>query len=87
MSIVSADYNIGEYVMNLFDHERLSREEVQERVLKFFSAYDASRDLNVLMLKRKLDSKKRDNQKLRTFQAFDYAEKADIENLFLDCVD
>lgn len=39
------------------------------------------------MLKRRLDQKKKDNQKLRTFQAFDYAEKADIENLFLDCVD
>ena len=87
MSINSEDYNIAEYIMNLFNHENLSREEVQERVLKFFSAYDASRDLNVLMLKRKLELKKRDNQKLRTFQAFDYAEKADIENLFLDCID
>lgn len=87
MSIVSADYNIGEYIMNLFDHEKLSREEVQDRVLKFFSAYDASRELNVLMLKRKLDIKKKNNQDLRTFQAHDYAEKADIENLFLDCVD
>lgn len=31
--------------------------------------------------------KKKFNQKLRTFQAFDYAEKSEIENLFLDCID
>ena len=31
--------------------------------------------------------RKRDIQKLRTFQAFDYSEKTEIENLFLDCID
>lgn len=30
---------------------------------------------------------KKENQKLRTHQAFDYAEKTDIENLFLDCIE
>ena len=39
------------------------------------------------MMQKRLDSIKKENQKLRTFQAFDYAEKAEIENLFLDCVD
>jgi hypothetical protein len=55
--------------------------------VKFFNAYDASRDLNILMLQKRLDSIKKENQKLRTYQAFDYAEKAEIENLFLDCID
>ena len=55
--------------------------------MRFFSAYDASRDINILMLKKRLAQKKKDNQKKRTFQACDYAEKTDIENLFLDCVD
>ena len=31
--------------------------------------------------------RKKDNQKLRTNQAFDYAEKSEIENLFIDCID
>ena len=39
------------------------------------------------MLKRRLDQMKKDNQRLRTYQAFDYAEKTDIENLFLDCIE
>lgn len=39
------------------------------------------------MLQKRLDSIKKENQKLRSYQAFDYAEKAEIENLFLDCVD
>lgn len=58
-----------------------------KKVLRFFNAYDASRDLNILMLKRRLDQMKRENQRLRTYQAFDYAEKTDIENLFLDCIE
>ena len=55
--------------------------------MRFFNAYDASRDLNILMLKKRLDQKKTDHKKVRTNQAFDYAEKTEIENLFLDCVD
>ena len=39
------------------------------------------------MLQKRLDQIKKENQRLRTFQAFDYAEKAEIENLFLDCID
>lgn len=39
------------------------------------------------MLKRRLDQMKKENQRLRTYQAFDYAEKTDIENLFLDCIE
>lgn len=30
---------------------------------------------------------KKENQRIRTYQAFDYAEKTDIENLFLDCIE
>ena len=57
------------------------------KILRFFNAYDASRDLNILMLKKRLDQMKKENQRMRTNQAFDYAEKSDIENLFLDCIE
>ena len=57
------------------------------KILKFFNAYDASRDLNILMLKKRLEQMKKENQRMRTYQAFDYAEKTDIENLFLDCIE
>jgi hypothetical protein len=60
---------------------------VQSKVLKFFSAYDASRDLNILVLKRTVDMKKKWVRKIRTVQAYDYAEKSEMENLFLDCID
>ena len=58
-----------------------------QKIMRFFSAYDASRDLNIIMLKKRLDMLRKENQKLRTYQAFDYAEKTDIENLFLDCIE
>ena len=43
--------------------------------MRFFNAYDASRDLNILMLKKRLEQKKQDHKRVRTNQAFDYAEK------------
>jgi hypothetical protein len=43
----------------------LSQKEVQERVVKFFRAYDASRDLAILLLKEKLENKRKMNKKLR----------------------
>lgn len=55
--------------------------------MKFFSAYDASRDLKILILKKQFAFKKKEAQRLRTYQAFDFSEKAEIENLFLDCMD
>jgi hypothetical protein len=39
------------------------------------------------MLKKRVEQNKKENQKLKTFQAFDFAEKAEIENLFLDCIE
>jgi len=60
---------------------------VQDKVVKFFTAYDASRDLNILILKKQYHMKKKENQKLKSVQAFDYSQKTEIENLFLDCMD
>ena len=87
LSIDSADYQIKEYVQDLFENKGCTKNQAATKILRFFNAYDASRDLNILMLKRRLDQMKKDNQKLRTYQAFDYAEKTDIENLFLDCIE
>lgn len=39
------------------------------------------------MLKKRVEQSKKENQKLKTFQAFDFSEKAEIENLFLDCIE
>ena len=55
--------------------------------MKFFNAYDASRDLKILILKKQLALKKKENQKLKTQEALGFAEKNEIENLFLDCID
>ena len=66
---------------------RNSKEQVQDKVLKFFTAYDASRDLNILILKKQFQLKRKENQKLKTCQAIDYSNKTEIENLFLDCMD
>lgn len=87
LSVDSADYQIKEYVQDLFETKGCTKSQAANKILRFFNAYDASRDLNILMLKRRLDQMKKDNQKLRTYQAFDYAEKTDIENLFLDCIE
>jgi hypothetical protein len=63
-----------------------SKEEVLKKILRFFNAYDASRDLNIIVLKKRLAGQKRFNQKLKTLPVFDYAEKIEMENLFLSCI-
>ena len=87
LSIDSADYQIKDQIKDLFRKNRGSKEQVQDKVLKFFTAYDASRDLNILILKKQFHLKRKENQKLKTCQAVDYSNKAEIENLFLDCMD
>lgn len=86
LSIDSADYQIKEYIHQLLK-KNPNRGAAAAKIVKFFNAYDASRDLNILFLQKKLDSKKKENQRIRTQTAYEYAEKADIENLFLECID
>jgi hypothetical protein len=52
LSIDSADYQIKEYVKDIFMKHRHHRDEVIKHILRFFNAYDASRDLNILILKK-----------------------------------
>jgi len=54
--------------------------------MRFFNAYDASRDLNLIALKRRLAGMKKFNLKLKTHPVCDYAEKVEMEGLFLACV-
>lgn len=56
-------------------------------IMKFFSAYDASRDLSILILKKHYHQKKKENQKIKTYQAYDFSEKSEIESLFLSSLD
>ena len=66
---------------------RHKRDQVIKHILRFFSAYDASRDLNILILKKQYAQRKKENLKIKTFQATDFSEKTEIENLFLDCLE
>ena len=61
LSIDSADYQIKEYVQDLFENKGCTKSQAATKILRFFNAYDASRDLNILMLKRRLDQMKKDN--------------------------
>ena len=75
------------FVSDLFLRRNLSKQNAMKRILKFFEAYDCSRDMNILVLQKQVEAIKKSNQKLRNNQAFDNAEKAEIENLFLDCIE
>lgn len=67
LSMDSADYQIKEYIKDLFLKNRASKQAVLKEILKFFSAYDASRDLNILVLKKQFIIKKKENQRLKTY--------------------
>jgi hypothetical protein len=60
LSIDSADYQIKEYISDLLK-KNSNRANAAAKIVKFFNAYDASRDLNILFLQKKLDSKKKEN--------------------------
>lgn len=61
LSVDSADYQIKEYVNDLFEFKGCTKQQAMNKILKFFNAYDASRDLNILMLKKRLDQMKKEN--------------------------
>lgn len=67
LSIDSSDYQIKEYIQDLFVKHHCTKKQVTLKVLKFFSAYDASRDLNILVLKKHLNNRKKDNKRFRTY--------------------
>lgn len=66
---------------------RDDKEKIMDSILKFFNSYDASRDLNILILKKQYAERKKENQKIKTCQASDFSQKTEIENLFLDCLE
>jgi hypothetical protein len=61
MSVDSADYQVKEFIQDLFQKHHCSRKEILARILKFFRAYDASRDLTILILKKQYNNKKKEN--------------------------
>lgn len=67
LSIESADYQIKEYVEDLFEKQNCTKKQAMQKILKFFSAYDGSRDLNIIVQKKRLDQMRKENQKLRTY--------------------
>lgn len=71
----------------MFLKNRASKEQVMKEIIKFFRAYDASRDLNILFIKKQVNVQKKENNRLKTANAFEYSEKSEIEGLFLECID
>ena len=52
LSIDSADYQMKAFVSDLFLHKNLSKQNAMKRILRFFDAYDGSRDMNILVLQK-----------------------------------
>ena len=65
----------------------LKNSTVEEQIVNFFRAYDEANNYKTDRLTAKLDSLKVKNKKLKNEQACDFSEQAELENLFLDCVD
>lgn len=63
------------------------KDKIQAKIVKFFKAYDLSRDDRIGDLKKKFDTEKKANSKLKNSKAVDMSENAEVENLFLDCID
>mmetsp|Transcript_31438 Transcript_31438/g.30786 ORF Transcript_31438/g.30786 Transcript_31438/m.30786 type:complete len:129 (+) Transcript_31438:837-1223(+) len=86
LSQSSTDFKIKEFIMDLF-RRGYSQEKIQKKVLKFFQAFDLSRDGNIESMQKKLDLQKKMNTKIKTTQAQGNWDKSELENLFLDCID
>lgn len=65
MSQDSQDFNIKEFVMDLF-RRGYSKDKIQNKIVKFFKAYDLSRDQQIDELKKNLDNQKKANSRMKT---------------------
>ena len=61
MSIDSADYQMKTFVSELFLQKNMSKEHAMKRIVKFFTAYDASRDMTILVLQKQVEMFKKSN--------------------------
>ena len=75
LSVESSDFQIKQYIMELFHRQGLSQQEAKERIMKFFKAYDAFRDLNIIVLKSKIENLKKGSFKLKTAKTQEVSEK------------
>eukprot|EP00347_Sterkiella_histriomuscorum_P006538 403352386 len=82
----SQDFKIKEFVLDLFKRG-YSKEKIELKVAKFFKIYDMSRDDKIEEVQRKIEFQKRSNMRIKNSQAQGYSDKAEVENLFLDCID
>lgn len=64
-----------------------NREKIEFKIAKFFKLYDLSRDEQIVELQKKLCTVKKNNLRMKSAKANDFAEKSEIENLFLDSVE
>ena len=53
-SIDSADYQLKEFIADLFMKKKCSKSVAMAKICRFFDAYDGSRDLNILILQKQL---------------------------------
>ena len=86
LSQSSSDFRVKEFILDLF-RRGYHQDKIQSKILKFFKAYDLSRDGNIDSMQKKLDTEKKTNSKIKNSMALDHSDKTEIENLFLDCVD
>lgn len=77
---------VKEFVLDLIK-KGYSKEKIESRILKYFKLYDLTRDDKIENLQRKLENYKRSNMKIKNTKAFDFSEKSEVENLFLDSIE
>ena len=65
----------------------LSREEIEDNIVKCFKQQSKRSDYKIKEKHRRLESLRRNNYKARGFQAKDVSERAETENLFIDCIE
>jgi hypothetical protein len=73
--------------LDLFKREGDSKLKISSKILKFFKAYDLSRDSKIEDMQKRLDLQKKSNMRMKNMLAVGNSEKSEVENLFLDCVD
>ncbi|TNV85696.1 hypothetical protein FGO68_gene217 [Halteria grandinella] len=77
---------VSEYVLSLFNQE-LSNQEIEQKVSDYFKKKEKKKDKTIQIQHRRLDSLRKFNYKARGSQAHGISEKAEVENLFLECIE
>lgn len=80
------EFKIKEYVTDLFN-KGFEKEKVEQKILQFFKDYDSSKEPQINRVQRKIEMIKKNNSRVKNSHAQDFADRTEIENLFLESVD